>query len=161
MTGRILVGHDGSQNSEAALDAAIDEAEARGAELDVINVWRVPLLVDPYSIRVEMIHTEHAAEASVEAAALRAERRLGRPVGRRIVPGSPRAVLTDEASHYDLVVVGAKGYHAIPGLRLGSVARHLAHSSPVPLLIVPPPSRQPERELRNSATTSTDSASVA
>ena len=37
MTERILVGYDGSQNSEAALDAAIDEAEARGAELDVIT----------------------------------------------------------------------------------------------------------------------------
>ena len=161
MTGRILVGHDGSPNSEAALDAAIDEAEARRADLDVITVWRVPLLVDPYSIRVEMIHTEHAAEASVDAAALRAERRLGRPVGRRVVPGSPRAVLTDEATHYDLVVVGAKGCHGIPGLRLGSVARHLAHSCPVPLLIVPPPSRQPDVEHRTSPSTSTACSPVA
>jgi len=141
MTERILVGYDASPNSDAALDAAIDQAEARGAELDVITAWRVPLFVDPYSIRVEMIHTEHDVEASVDAAALRAERRLARPVGRRVVPGPPRTVLTEEASHYDLVVVGAEGSHAIPGRRLGSVTRHLARHSPTPVLIVPPPRR--------------------
>lgn len=43
--GTIIVGVDGSEYGERALDWAIDEAKLRGARLVLLSAWHVPAIV--------------------------------------------------------------------------------------------------------------------
>lgn len=41
MSGRIVVGIDGSEGSGSALHWALDEGRRRGSRLDVVHVWHI------------------------------------------------------------------------------------------------------------------------
>ena len=45
MSGRIVVGVDGSRGARAALEWAIVEARLRGASLEAVHAWRSPAVV--------------------------------------------------------------------------------------------------------------------
>ncbi len=63
----------------------------------------------------------------------------GYSVERTVVEGEPAPELLDRAPNYDLVVAGVKGRGAAPFFELGRVARALARSASVPVLLVRPP----------------------
>jgi nucleotide-binding universal stress UspA family protein/GNAT superfamily N-acetyltransferase len=126
----IVVGIDGSETSDQALEAACALALASGATVEIVGAHR---FLPP-------------DQAEVEAAVRRAAstlRERGVEVREHLRRGDPSLVLTDVAAEQRarLIVVGA-GQRAKSTRRLiGSVADNVAERSPCNVLIVRP--RQP------------------
>lgn len=105
-TGPVVVGVDGSPDSDAAVGFAFDAAARRG----------VPLVA---------VHAEHRASAA-SAGLLLTEwlagwqgKYPGVEVRRSVVPARPRQALLAAAEKAQLVVVGARGRGGVTGVALG------------------------------------------
>jgi nucleotide-binding universal stress UspA family protein len=139
----VVVGYDGSQGADAALDAALEAARSRGATLRVVGAWHVPAplvgtTAAPSSaarlgegMRVALTEAVNAAVARLRAQndAVEIE-----PV---VIEGQAVTVLTGEAADADLLVVGSRGLGGFRGLLLGSVSHQCAQHAACPVLIVP------------------------
>ncbi len=142
---RIVVGIDGSENSRAAFDWAIAEARVRGAQLEAVTAWTVPIPPDAYAtpaIAYDFGEHEHAQQAMLDGIVDSADTSaLVAPVERRLVPAPAAAVLIEMSAKADIVVVGARGHGGFVGLLLGSVSTQVAHHAHCPVVIVPDPHR--------------------
>lgn len=129
----IVVGVDGSDESNLALDWAIGEAFRSGAQLDVMGSWIFPG-ASGY-VFAASIGVAEAAEQVVDSALAHIARVAPQVVSRGNTSEDPPAVALVEASRRaDLLVVGSRGLGAFRGLLLGSVSHHLgthAHCSVV------------------------------
>lgn len=142
MSGRlIVVGVDGSSESDAALRFAYEEARLRGASLRIVSVWEPS---DTSYIGEAFVPTADAyldAESQAEETVRTALERLApdRAVSVEAVTIEGRAahVLVEQAREAELLVVGSRGRGAAKSLLLGSVSQGIAHHAPCPLVIVP------------------------
>lgn len=141
MSGRIVVGVDGSDNSIAALRWALAEAKLRQAALDVVTAFdRLPADARPAGA-LDPAYGEHDAggllrEALAAAGVDEAARAL---VNQRAVEGKPVDALLEASEGADLLVVGSRGHGKLLGALLGSVSDHVVRHSRVPVAIVHPP----------------------
>ncbi len=126
--GPIIIGLDGSQGADRALEWAIDLAEATGSAIIAVHAAGTG-----------------ANNATVDAARTALEKWC-EPIGRRgvahemhVESGDARAVLDHHADAADasLLVVGTRGLGSIRGLLLGSVAGYIARYTKRPIAIVP------------------------
>ena len=137
----IVVGVDGSDNGDAALEWAVRFA-APDDTIRAINAWnfivgvaysRPPL--DPVKVAAASREVvEDVADRVCAAAGVEPTR-----VAREIVDGDPRKVLHDLQDEADLVVVGARGRTGLAHLVLGSTASSLVHRPSCPIVVVPHP----------------------
>lgn len=146
MTGRILIGIDGSAAADRALAWGLDEAERRGAPVHLLSVYTLPIVVGgvmggyvgPAMTSDEIVQLREANEALLASRVTSAE--VSHPnvsVTSEVVQGSPAPALLDRAAGSALVVLGDEGTGAFEALVLGSVSHTLAHRSPVPVVLVP------------------------
>jgi nucleotide-binding universal stress UspA family protein len=144
---RILVPTDGSPVSEAAADAAIDFARARGSEIVALSV-AVPepvfqsvegaIAYDP-GLQIEAL--QKAAADHAEAVAERA-RRAGVPCSALSSSAlAPAEAIVDTARQQgcDLIVMGSHGRRGLSRLLAGSVTQAVLAYAPVPVLVLRPP----------------------
>jgi nucleotide-binding universal stress UspA family protein len=141
----IVVGIDGSEGGNHALEWAAAEAKLRGTPLTVLLAWEWPAgyyagagwaIISPELIE----DLQKLAEERVEAACTAVAQPLdGLEVKRTIVQGVPAEALIEAAADADLLVVGTRGHGGFVGLLLGSVSQQCAHHCPCPIVIVPPP----------------------
>jgi nucleotide-binding universal stress UspA family protein len=141
MAGAIVVGVDGSEESLRALRWALDEARLRGAPLECVHAWSLPVVTSGGLLPiteglVETLGEEAAKRVDVLFAGLDTE---GVEVEKNVVEGPPAAVLVDAARDAELLVVGSRGHGGFAGLLLGSVSHQCAHHAACPVVIVPPP----------------------
>jgi nucleotide-binding universal stress UspA family protein len=142
-TGTIVVGVDGSESAEHALDWAIEEAKLRGARLRLVSGWHVPAVVyggPGFASQLDepLDKTfEEVAEDVVGAAAKRA-REAGVEADASVKEGQAAEVLVEAGANADLLVVGSRGHGGFAGLLLGSVSAQCAHHARCPLVIVRP-----------------------
>jgi nucleotide-binding universal stress UspA family protein len=140
----IGVGYDGSDESDAALAAAIELARQYDATLRVIRVFdatRVgtPALMtmpgwettrDDYEAtqRESLDHTVAGlpADLSVESA---------------FIQGTAGTDLSSESEHVDLMVVGSRGYGPRAAVLLGGVTHTLIRKAACPVIVLPRGSR--------------------
>ncbi len=138
MSGRIVVGVDGSEGAADALRWAAEEARLRGATLDVVYAWAFPYLSEVSTVAVLNVDYEKEA-AELLAGVVRDT--LGDdpavPVEQVAVQDAPAHALTTRAEGADLLVVGSRGRGGFTGLLLGSVSQQVAHHAPCPVVIVP------------------------
>ncbi|MFN7130736.1 MAG: universal stress protein [Myxococcales bacterium] len=138
---RIVVGVDGSAESEKALRLAAELARPLGAELLVTYV--IPPTVPPAETYIlVMADIEAAGLRHGESVVARCEKALeGRGVALRtqIRSGDPASALAElaEQEQADLVVVGSRGLGAVKRMLLGSTSNRLVHVSQRPVLVVP------------------------
>jgi len=120
----ILVGTDGSETARIAENVASLLAAALSAELVILTA-------------ITSADDAGAAEGLLEDAAGRA-RRLGLDPTTRARAGEPSAVIVEDAEETaaDLIVVGNRGMGRARRFMLGGVPDHVAHHSPVDLLVV-------------------------
>lgn len=150
MAGTIVVGVDGSPESQAALRWAAEEAALRDARLVAVWAWTfVPPapIAEPGMIPVPAMDYPGAGEA--ERAAVEEELetafRSAFPttpeveIERKLVEGDPAHVLESEARGADLVVVGSRGRSGIAAALLGSVSKHVVDHAPCPVVVVKAP----------------------
>jgi nucleotide-binding universal stress UspA family protein len=132
----IVVGVDGSETSQRALDWALDEGRLRNACVEVVHAWNLPAhavttLANAYAPFDEDAH--HIVDEALEKADATGVTSV-RPVARQ---GSGGEVLVRLAEGADLVVVGSRGLGGFKGLLLGSVSHHVTHHAPCPVVVVP------------------------
>jgi nucleotide-binding universal stress UspA family protein len=137
LIGRIVVGVDGSDGSQAALDWAIDEAMRCDAELVLVHGWSYPYQGPRTGISEPRDDMRLDAMRTLEACAFRV---------REIAPAlrchsiiseqSPAKALIDAGKDADLVVVGSRGHGGFAALLLGSVSRTVLQHAQVPVAIV-------------------------
>ncbi|MDG3009454.1 universal stress protein [Rhodococcus sp. D2-41] len=138
-TAPVVVGVDGTRNSEPAIEAAFEEASFRGAPLTAVHSWSDFPVVNPFGAEDEIpwdqIETAEQAALSESLAGMQ-ERFPDVAVTRVVVKDRPVQALFDAATDAQLVVVGSRGRGGFRGMLLGSTSRALLHSVDVPLMIV-------------------------
>jgi nucleotide-binding universal stress UspA family protein len=145
VSGRIVVGVDGSNGARAALAWALDEARLRGASVDVVHAWHAPAAVvpGPYGASPTVDDDATGRVRSAEEQVLEQQLQAANTDGVEIEPllpsASPVDALLDIARGADLLVVGTRGRGGFSGLLLGSVSQQVSHHAPCPVVIVPEP----------------------
>jgi len=134
MTGVIVVGVDGSAASADALRWAARQAELTGAELRAVSSWRWPnyITVRPPGIDLAT-DTERTLNEVVDVALAGFD---GLTVTRHVIEGPPGPALLALSQNAELLVVGAKGRAAFPGMLLGSVAEYCVRNGHCPVVVV-------------------------
>jgi nucleotide-binding universal stress UspA family protein len=144
---KILLATDGSDYSKAAVNSVAERPWPEGSEVKIVSVMEIPyapttetwVLPNGYYTELERVAREQAASA-VKNAAERIESRkaYGLEVTTKIIGGSPREVILDEAERWnaDLIVLGSHGYSAWERFLLGSVSHAIATHAPCSVEIV-------------------------
>jgi nucleotide-binding universal stress UspA family protein len=145
----ILVGYDGSDCGERALEWAIDEARMRRTRLTICHVWQYPYT--GFMGGTVTVDFEREAKRMLEAAV--AQARLAAPdleIQPLLACGSAATSLIGFGVDSDLVVVGTHGLSGVRELMLGSVSAQVAAHAGSPVIVVrglvdPPPEYYPGR----------------
>lgn len=142
---RIVVGVDGSLDSQRALDFALHEAaRIPDSEVTVVNSWEAP--------------TPFASQALIASGWTPPEDFLDRQ-SEEIVAGvlaevideavenvdvtvvrtrkNPVEALVETGAQADLIVVGSRGRGSVRGMFLGSVSQGVLHTATVPVAVLP------------------------
>ena len=140
----ILVGIDGSDHSERALEWAMKEAGLRHQPVTVLAVHQVvrSLLGTPqvYPGDHDLVQPAQAAAQELTDKVLAA---LSGPRPEAVtvsaVSGIPAEALMEVAANMnaDMIVLGSRGAGGFARLALGSVSSQVAHHAPCPVVIVP------------------------
>lgn len=137
---QVLVGIDGSQNSERAFEAALSIAAKRQWGLRLIWVYEVPYEGHPYGVAVsyERYRTAIAQEAEGVLAKLVAKaQEAGVEASSRVMEDFVVRRLVHESRSARLTVVGKRGRNRFAGRFLGSVSSGLTAHAYSPTLVVP------------------------
>lgn len=135
MTGQlIVVGVDGSKASRDAVRWAAAQAQLTGASLRAVSSWRWPNYItrippgaDPAGDTARTLD-EVLAEVLTDFEGLK--------LARHVVEGPPGPALLTQAEGATLLVVGAQGRAAFPGMLLGSVAEYYVRNGACPVVVV-------------------------
>lgn len=135
--GVIVVGVDGSDASRDAVGWALGHAALTGFSLRVVASWRwpnyltrIPPGIDPAA------DTAQTLDETVDAALAAVDSGKQVEISRRVVEGPAGPALLTQAEDAQLLVVGAKGRAAFPGMLLGSVAEYCVRNGNCPVVVV-------------------------
>lgn len=130
----IVVGVDGSEGSRDALTWAVGQAELTGAAVRAVASWRWPSYLTRVPPGVDLQEdTERTVREMVEPV------RTAHPsvtITEDVVQGPPGPALLTKSEGASLLVVGAQGRAAFPGMLLGSVAEYCVRNGPCPVVVV-------------------------
>jgi nucleotide-binding universal stress UspA family protein len=138
-TPRILVPHDFSEASTAAVRRAAAWADALGAEITLLHVVEPVVYPEFYSVDVLSDDLmERLVERSERALAAAAEEILG-TVRTQVEVGRAANTIVDFADpdRFDLVIMATRGLSGLEQALLGSVAESVLRRCRVPMLAVP------------------------
>ena len=136
----IVVGTDGSQHAERALEFAAEEARRRDATVRVVTAWHVPPAVyGPAFAPMANPSVEDATEEDARQVAGRAAeilRARGLEAEAVVCHAQAADALVEQAHDAGLLIVGSRGHGGFSGLLLGSVGQQCAHHAPCPTVVV-------------------------
>lgn len=139
--GPVVVGVDGSEVSQKALENAFKEASARGAKLVAVHTWM------DMQVQASLAGLAAAQQqwkvVEEEQHAILGERLAGFTsnfpdveVVKVVTRDRPARALSEASEGAQLLVVGSHGRGGFKGMLLGSTSRSLLQSTPVPLMVV-------------------------
>lgn len=138
--GPVVVGVDGSANSEPAIALAFEESALRRTPLIALHAWSDQ---DLSTLPLETGPDRWKAVAESEQALL-GESLTGCTqqypdvaVQQVLVRDRPVRHLLAQAEEAQLLVVGTRGRGGFKGMTLGSTSAALLHTAPCPLIVVP------------------------
>jgi nucleotide-binding universal stress UspA family protein len=145
---KVLVAVDGSENSDRALDFALDLAEKYGAALTILNVSEPPAMgavpIEPMTVSGESMvvfakdlrrfHEDILSKAVAHAR----EVKPNVSVSSKLREGDPALEIVAEAKEdgVDVVVVGHSGLGRVREFLLGNIGEKVAHLAPCSVIIV-------------------------
>lgn len=135
-SGVVVVGVDGSTSSRDAVRWAARQATLTGASLRAVSSWRWPNYLTRVPPTVHLAEDTAQVLDEVLADALVGFEELS--VDKRVLEGPPGPALLTQADDATLLVVGAQGRAAFPGMLLGSVAEYCVRNGPCPVVVVRP-----------------------
>jgi nucleotide-binding universal stress UspA family protein len=136
----IVVGTDGSDTADRAVNRAAELAALTGADLHLVSAYRqAPVRVADGSV-AEAADWSVGGDYKADAALQRTIARLrgkGISIDEHAPKGDPADAIVAVAvrENADLIVLGSKGMHG-KGRLLGSVPNKVSHQAPCDLLIV-------------------------
>ena len=139
----IVVGVDGSPNSEHALDWAMQEAAIRHAPLTVVAVHAVPksywgrLPVVGQSDTPALEELRRGVEEMTQQSVGRFGDASPPSVNIRAVNGFPVEELLATSQDADLLVVGSRGAGGFARLLTGSVSSQVVQHATCPVVVIP------------------------
>ena len=141
----VVVGYDGSDSSEAALDWAAQEAGARTLPLRVVHTYAPP--VPPVSMGLDSYNADDGtddemARSVVDEAVAHVRRTYPQvEVAPALVAAAAPSTLVEVAHQDDveLVVLGRRGLGLFAELVVGSTSLHVATHGGRPVVVVPRP----------------------
>lgn len=136
---KIVVGVDGSEQAQRALQWALTQAQAHGSELVVVHVTfaGVPLGHVGELAKLEGFARERGEQTVSDALHQAGATETDVPITPKILwDVQPASALIDEAQDADLLVVGSRGLGGFRGMLLGSVSGHCVHHAPCPVVTV-------------------------
>ncbi|MGA7988030.1 MAG: universal stress protein [Candidatus Dormiibacterota bacterium] len=144
MNGRtIVVGVNGSEASDAALEWAIEEATVSGAEIVAVHVLKPVRAHGGAPVRDVRLRELHYLGDDMRS---HVEKELFEPLTRTdikhqiiVVEGHPAAAILHVADteDADLIVVGNGLHRTMEELLLGTVAHELSHKARRPFVLIP------------------------
>lgn len=133
---KVIVGVDGSPSSNAAMEWAAQEAEIRGAALELIHAWNYPNLgYGGYVAVLEDFEKDASTLLDEVVASVRSQHPNLKLVS-SLLQGPTAQTIMERSKEADMVVVGSRGRGGFSGLLLGSVGQQLVHHCPVPVVII-------------------------
>ncbi|MEV0947881.1 universal stress protein [Rhodococcus sp. NPDC049939] len=140
--GPVVVGVDGSPNSESAISVAYQEASLRSAQLVAVHAWsdlRSTVFEDPRAAALVPDNLEGKDSAVLaESLAGWQEQYPDVQVNRKVYVDSPRERLLEWSKTAQLLVVGSRGRGGFKGLLLGSTSNTLVGGAHCPVIVVRP-----------------------
>ncbi len=139
----IVAGVDGSDAAIDAVRAAVDLARSQSAKLYIVTVVRPPEgwwgIVGSPPTAEALGDSLSDAQRNVLDRALRAVDLTGIDYETQEEIGEPSSRLIDVCNRVDadILVVGRRGAGLLRRMMVGSVANHLVHEAPCPVLVVP------------------------
>ncbi|MGW4057010.1 universal stress protein [Amycolatopsis sp. NPDC004747] len=140
--GPVVVGVDGSPNSEQAVAVAFEEASLRGVPLVAVHAWNDIVYEDTRGTARILTQPESLEEGEER---LLGQRLAGWPekypdveIRRVLVRDRPRHALLKAGEEAQLVVVGSRGRGGFTGMLLGSTSQALVQHADCPVLVVRP-----------------------
>jgi len=127
LQGAVVVGVDGSADSDRAVDWAAAAAAMHDAPLHLL--YALPRAEPPWDEEERSI-----AERVLADARTRVEQAL--QLTSEIVDAPAAPSLITAGQHALMVVVGSRGHAAVTGLLLGSVSQHVSRHAPCPVVVV-------------------------
>ncbi len=140
MTKQIVVGFDGFESSEAAVQWAAYEALERSVPLHIVTSYHIPVGGDPilgWTATETMLTIKESSDEEL--------RRIAKSTGLAF-PGlevqmttshlAPATALVQLAEADDIIVVGASKHEGAAAFWLGSTTRSVVHHSPCPVVVV-------------------------
>lgn len=141
--GPVVVGVDGSEVSDKAVEMAFAEADARGAELIAVHTW-MDMTVQA-SLGGVTAGVQDWQQVEDQQQEILGERLAGFTsrypdvtVTRVVTRDRPVRALTDYSKGAQLLVVGSHGRGGFKGMLLGSTSRALLQSASCPMMVVRP-----------------------
>jgi nucleotide-binding universal stress UspA family protein len=138
--GGVLVGLETTAASSRVADWAAREADRRGSELTVTQLWKVPTLLSLATLAYpgvwKYVGETHEQALDATLARLRAEW-PDLALHRRIKEGIAARILAEDAAHSELLVVGRRGTHPVEDALLGSTSHGILLVMPCPVAVVP------------------------
>jgi nucleotide-binding universal stress UspA family protein len=133
MTGRVIVGVDGSAASKRALRWAADYAVALHAPLEAVAVWEMPATYGWITETADASPTDTALKGleSVIAEVVGDTPHCAATVSR----GHAAYVLVEASKRADLLVLGSRGMGGFKGMLLGSVSNYCVHHADCPVVV--------------------------
>ncbi|GAB2513666.1 universal stress protein [Nocardiopsis aegyptia] len=157
-TAHVVVGYDGSDHADAAVEWAAVEAVRRDVPLRLVHALGMPLIVSAYGGPTRFEPTDDMRGHATEVLATASER--ARSVRPSVVvetvttlEDAPLALLR-QSHPGDLIVVGTRGLGSVASMFVGSVSLRVASQAPCPVVVVP------TAEDKKPATTSLDKVVV-
>ena len=138
----VVVGYDGSDGSERALQWAVEEAKLRAVPLKIAVVWEEPMvdmgfgggaIIDPTLAEVMKDRGEQIAAQGRELVA-----NSGLEVSAEAVVGPAASALVEASEHADLLVTGSHSKRGVAEILLGSTSSQVATHSKCPTVVVRP-----------------------
>jgi nucleotide-binding universal stress UspA family protein len=135
---RIVVGVDGSDAGERALDWAAEECVHRDGIITAVIAWHPEHLLDNVVISAENADPQRFAHEIIgEAVAAARRAHPGLLITGVVERGRPAAVLAERAQGAQLLVLGSHGHGRLFHATLGSTADAVVRTAPCPVVIVP------------------------
>ncbi|WP_459545793.1 universal stress protein [Nocardia sp. X0981] len=127
----VVVGVDGTANSDAAIALAFDEAARRKVDLLAVHTWS-----DISGLDLPATDWDQPARAVLaESLAGHQEQYPDVEVRRVVTLDRPVRALLDQSEYGQLLVVGSRGRGGFSSMMLGSTSTALLHAVDIPMII--------------------------
>lgn len=140
VAGPVIVGTDGSSDSDSALAFGCEEARLRGVGLTAVHTWS-DIVADgalrPHPLQADAAEIDQAERAKLaDQVSPWRDKFPDLTIDLDVTRGRPVRTLLDRAEDAQLIVVGCRGRGGFTGMLLGSTSQALIVHSPCPVAVI-------------------------